>query len=434
MDVWGENYLRPLKRSKKDGYGVRPKRGPWTFAGVGVSSSGIPRKRSYCLCCHLNDLKKEKPFFQWSLFLYLFLSLGLASKKWSQFAPRFSRKSLFRYLFLLFPPLNAAGESKQSRDWTKHDRDPRIYPVLTCVEQHLTNQAMQQQQGANMETNISCRKHRKKVLSIHSQWLSDARVLRYLDAYKDPQKAAEKLVETWEWRCSLPNTNNLLKKLHYYVAIGDFSFVGEDQHGYPVVYIHCNSDKFDLEFLSCILETLDTYLDEKGAYAGSWVWILDWRKRQPTNKDSELGVENTKMGSFLDAVKICTKHFPGRLKKAYVIGAHGPLLTLFHMFAHRETKKKVVFLQQVNSSFPEIEQLVNRSHQTEAFHKALADAGFLCSCKNASYSDVAPDAEKQTRNNLGWMKKTSWIVFMIILLLTLGFIFIVAIQWLGMSF
>ncbi|GJQ14820.1 hypothetical protein GpartN1_g6611.t1 [Galdieria partita] len=382
MDVWGENYLRPLKRG----------RDKESSSSLRIRGPSIPRRRSYCLCCHLND-KKKKSLFKWSLLLYLFfpliplLSLGLSSKKWSPSTPRFSRKNVLRYMFLFFQQLTTTRkkELKQS-NWGVDKRDPRTYPVLTHVEQYLAKQVEKERV---VENNTACKKHKKKTLSIHSQWLSDARVLRYLDAYKDPQKAAEKLVETWQWRCTLPNTTNLLRKLHYYVSIGDFRFIGEDQQGYPVVYIHCNSDKFDLEFLSCILETLDTYLDENGAYAGSWVWILDWRKRQPDKSDNHAVIENTKMGSFLDAVKICTKHYPGRLKKAFVVGAHGPLLTLFHMFAHRETKKKVVFLQQVNSTSSEqIEELMSRSHRTEEFNRALANAGFLCSCSNtSSYSD-----------------------------------------------
>ncbi|GJD10051.1 hypothetical protein Gasu2_42700 [Galdieria sulphuraria] len=396
MDVWGENYLRPPKRANnmKNASSLR------------ICGPSIPRKRSYCLCCHLNDLKKTKPLFQWSLLLYLFfpliplLSFGLANKKWSHSTPPFSRKSFLRYLLLYFQQLGATTKKEVKQRIGKIDeRDPRTYPVLMHIEQYL---AKQMEKGREVETKISCKKHKENILSIHNQWLSDARVLRYLEACNDPQKAAEKLVETWQWRCSLPNNANLLKKLHYYVAIGDFRFIGKDQQGHPVVYIHCNSDKFDLEFLSCILETLDTYLDENGAYAGSWVWILDWRKRQPEKKEdssSVLPIENNKMGSFLDAVKICTKHYPGRLQKAFVIGAHGPLLTLFHMFAHRETKKKVVFLQQVNStttSSEQVEELMSRSHRTEEFNRALANAGFLCSCSNTFNSHSHASQEESS--------------------------------------
>eukprot|EP00871_Galdieria_phlegrea_P000822 jgi/Galph1/1740/GphlegSOOS_G415.1 len=421
MDVWGENLLRPYKRTyfKESASSCR-------FRGLETRG-----RRLYCLCCHLNETKKNKTLFSWNIFLDLFfplvpvISLGFTSKKWSQ-SNRLSGTNFLRYLLLLVQQLVCTTEKNPSKERKQKnpqqqatlERNPKSLEVLRHIEDYYLKQSQAQDKS---DSSLACTRRKSKALSIHNQWLTEARILRYLEACKEPQKAAEKLLETWSWRCTLSNTANLVQKLNNYISYGDFRFLGQDREGHPTVYIHCSSDKFDLDFLSCVLETLDTYLDSRGIYDGSWIWILDWRKIS-SSKPLNVGSEQNKGGSFLDAVKICTRHYPGRLKKAFVIGAHGPLLTLFHMFAHRETKKKITFVQ-LDSCGPsplgEYEDLMQLSHQTNEFNDALAKAGFLCSC-----SDLADLNNSMVHSSsMVWnrVRLISWrsVLFLVSVILTL---------------
>lgn len=191
-------------------------------------------------------------------------------------------------------------------------------------------------------------------------------IVRYLEAsqWKDPlpepwKPCGERIVETIEWRCSMPMPISDRSLLQRELATGKFFAKGLSRNGRPIVYIRIGKENtWDANGnLVGLVYTLERAISQMVGDVCETISIIDC---------SGVGMMNAPSSGFVKlAVEIVGKHYPRRNGQVFIVNVSSIFYMMWNLIAmtlSEVTKKKIQILtSDLNEMRSAIGQLVEES-------------------------------------------------------------------------